>query len=143
MAVLGAFQLGQDARSSSVQASAALQCGDGAERGVVALGQKLYDRAKLSGGTSPTGTVTFALYGPDDDCCTDGAIFVSEVPVNGNGWYMSAPYTTERPGVYRWVASYSGDWQNEAVTTGCNETRESVRTRATPRLVTLTSVASV
>ncbi len=35
----------------------------------VTVGGQVTDTATLTGGTSPTGTLTFVLYGPDDATC--------------------------------------------------------------------------
>ena len=48
----------------------------------VVLGGTISDTATLSGGTAPTGTITFRLYGPDDATCTGAVIFTSTVPVS-------------------------------------------------------------
>ncbi len=49
----------------------------------VAVGGQVTDTAHLSGGTNPTGTVTFALFGPDDASCTGSLAFSSTVTVAG------------------------------------------------------------
>src|SRR5512147_2897502 len=61
------------------------------------LGWWLYDRATLSGGNSPTGTVTFGLYAPADETCSN-AVFVSQAGVGGNGDYFSGSYPVDRAG---------------------------------------------
>ena len=48
---------------------------------------RITDTATLSGGATPTGTITFNLYGPDNLTCAGAAIFTSTVLVNGNGTY--------------------------------------------------------
>jgi hypothetical protein len=91
------------------------------------IGAAISDTKTLSGGTNPTGTITFYLYGPNDDFCTLGAIFTSPpVTVNGNGDYGSGPYTPTAAGTYRWIAAYSGDGSNAPSTTLCNDLNESV-----------------
>ena len=94
----------------------------------VNLGTAITDTATLSGGVNPTGTITFSLYGPNDAVCASVATFVSNpVPVNGNGAYVSTPsYTPLAEGTYRWIASYSGDANNNAVSGACNDAGESV-----------------
>src|SRR3990172_3918572 len=59
----------------------------------VSLGGAIYDTAYLSNGYNPKGTITFKLYGPNDDCCTGAPIFTATVTVNGNGSYVSPLYT--------------------------------------------------
>jgi hypothetical protein len=94
----------------------------------ISLGGSVTDTATLSGGTNPTGTITFRLYGPDDATCASAAVFTSiAVTVNGNGSYVSAPsYTPSAVGTYRWIASYGGDANHVAVAGSCNDANESV-----------------
>jgi len=70
----------------------------------------LTDSATLSGGFNPTGTITFALFGPT------GVVDVEQVAVNGNGTYSTPHgFAPSAGGVYQWVATYSGDGSNNAV----------------------------
>ena len=90
-------------------------------------GGAIFDTATLSGGVNPTGTITFTLFGPNNATCTGAAIFTSTVPVSaGNGNYTSGSFTTVAAGTYRWIAVYSGDANNAAVRTACNDANESV-----------------
>ncbi|MCA1683736.1 MAG: hypothetical protein LC708_01210, partial [Actinobacteria bacterium] len=111
--------------------------------GSVPVGGTIRDTATLSGGLTPTGTITFDLYGPDDATCAGPAVFTSTVPVNGNGSYDSAAFTPTLPGTYRWRAIYSGDANNTPVgPTACADPAEAVVvTRASPSLVTNASAA--
>ena len=77
--------------------------------GSVAIGLTVHDTAHLTAGVSPTGTITFNLYGPTDSTCSAAAIFTDTATVNGNNDYTSANYTTLAAGTYHWRASYSGD----------------------------------
>ena len=86
-------------------------------------GEPITDTATLSG-FNPTGTITFTLFGPNDATCGGDPIFQDNVVVNGNGNYTSASFTPTIQGTYRWVASYSGDANNEAVSTACNDPNE-------------------
>ena len=92
----------------------------------VTLGSALRDTATLSGGQSPTGTITFRLYGPNDATCSGAAVSTSTATVSGNGNYQSGAFTPTAPGTYRWVANYGGDANNNATTNGCNGTNENV-----------------
>ncbi|MEA2297356.1 MAG: hypothetical protein QOF77_292, partial [Solirubrobacteraceae bacterium] len=107
----------------------------------VAAGNPITDTATLSGGVNPTGNIVFTLFGPNDTNCTAGAIFTSTVPVNaGNGNYTSGPFTPTLAGTYRWVAVYSGDANNAAVTSPCNAANEAVVVSpAQPAIVTQAS----
>jgi uncharacterized repeat protein (TIGR01451 family) len=91
----------------------------------VSAGTAIHDSATLSGGVSPTGSITFTAYGPNDATCAGGAAFTSApVAVNGNGTYGPVSFTPATSGVYRWIASYSGDVNNNAATGACNDTGE-------------------
>lgn len=94
----------------------------------VALGGPIADTATISGGHIPGGTITFRAYAPGDTTCTATPAYTSSpVPVSGDGPYTSSPsFTPTESGTYRWVAEYSGDTGNEAVTGACNDTDESV-----------------
>jgi hypothetical protein len=96
------------------------------------LGEPISDTATLSGGDNPTGTITFNVYGPDDEDCSGESAFTSVVDVNGNGDYSSDPtpsdpsddFVPSAAGTYRWTADYSGDDNNEAVSSECNAANE-------------------
>jgi len=136
-------------------ATATTACGDAGESVVVtkattaivttasasvAVGGQISDSATLSGGDSPTGTITFTLFGPSNATCTGAPIFTSTKPVSGNASYGSDNFTTAAPGTYAWVASYSGDANNTGATTACNDANESVVvTKAAPSIATTAS----
>ena len=106
-----------------------------ASGGVIVGVGSVSDTATLAGGVSPTGTITFNLYGPNDATCATAAVFTTTKPVTGNGSYTSANYTPTAGGTYRWTASYGGDADNNAVSEACNGTNESVTvTPATPAI---------
>ena len=91
----------------------------------VPLGQPISDTATLAGGFSPTGTITFNLYGPNDPTCAGAIIFTSTVPVAGNGNYTSnPPFVPPAAGTYQWVATYSGDANNFPATSPCGAPNE-------------------
>ena len=52
--------------------------------------------------------------------------------VNGNGNYQSDSFTPSQPGVYRFVATYSGDANNVDVTTACDDPLEQVEVSTVP-----------
>lgn len=89
------------------------------------LGGPIRDSASLTGGNSPTGTVTFKAYGPNDATCAGPVAFSSVVAVSGNASYQSAPFTPTAVGTYRWTADYSGDVNNNPVSSPCNAPNES------------------
>jgi Neocarzinostatin family len=93
--------------------------------GAVALGGSIVDTATVSGSGTPTGTVTFTLFGPDDATCGGPPVFTSAKPLAG-GAATSAPFTPTSAGTYRWRAAYGGDADHNAVSAPCNAPNESV-----------------
>jgi hypothetical protein len=80
--------------------------------------------------------VLFNLYGPDDATCARAAVLSQSVAINANGTVTSPAYVTSAPGVYRWVASYSGDANNVAAVSACGAPGQSVTvTKASPTIV--------
>jgi uncharacterized repeat protein (TIGR01451 family) len=94
--------------------------------GSVMLGGSIFDTATFSGSQSGTGTIDFVAYGPDDSSCNGNPAFTSEVDVRGDGQYGSGPFTPVAAGTYRFIASYSGDFNNKAVANACNDASEAV-----------------
>ena len=92
----------------------------------VPLGGNISDTAMLTGGANATGSITFLVYGPDDANCGGAEAFSSIVSVSGDGSYPSGSFTPAQPGTYRFVAVYSGDDNNVATATSCNDPNESV-----------------
>lgn len=80
--------------------------------GAVAVGGRLTDRATLSSGAAPGGTITFKLYGPNDPSCSRAPVATSTAAVKGAGGYGSDPVTPAHAGGYRWVVDYGGDSDN-------------------------------
>ena len=100
----------------------------------VTLGGSMTDTANLTGGASPTGTVTFKFFPPEDTNCVGTPVFTSPpVAVTGTGTYTSAPYTPTVTGTFRTIALYSGNASNTGVTTKCNDNGESVVVNAAPK----------
>lgn len=107
--------------------------------GAVAVGGQIHDTGHLSGGFSPTGTITFKLYAASDRSCSS-ALESTTTTVNGNGDYDSPLVTTSSLGEFQWVASYSGDAENLSATTACNDPNEQVSVaQASPALTTTAS----
>jgi hypothetical protein len=86
-------------------------------------GDLFQDRATLSAGLNYTGagSITFTLYSAAG--CGGSVLDTETVPnITANG-----PYTTPHgfvipnEGTYYWVASFSGDANNDAFTSGCND----------------------
>jgi hypothetical protein len=76
------------------------------------IGDTLQDTATLSGGSSPTGSITFELFAPGVDPCDAAStpVYTENVTVNGNGNYSTVTgFVATTSGTYEWTASYSGD----------------------------------
>src|SRR5439155_1195931 len=81
----------------------------------------IQDTATLSGGTSPTRTLSPSLYTPFPYTTLFRSTSAGSATVSGNGSYSSSAVTENVAGTYRWIASYSGDANNNGFTTQCNE----------------------
>jgi CSLREA domain-containing protein len=78
------------------------------------VGTTIADKATVTGGDSPTGTVTFNLY--DNDTATGPALFTDTENLSG-GTATSAGFPTTAAGTDYWVATYNGDSNNSSVST--------------------------
>ena len=106
--------------------------------GTVGVGITAKDTATLSGGASPTGTVTFDLYSTSG--CTGAPVLSGSGTISGATASYSTSWTPAAPGTYNWQATYNGDANNGMVTTACGgSTEQVVIGKATP---TVTTVAS-
>jgi hypothetical protein len=83
----------------------------------VNVGGSISDTARIIGGTAPTGSVAFTLYGPGDTTCQTPLTTSNGTLAAGSA--TSASYVATTPGTYRWVAVYGGDGANNAVTSPC------------------------
>jgi uncharacterized protein YkwD len=132
-----------DAGESTVVAKATPSIATTASAGLALGAGTLTDSATLTGISNPVGgaTVTFRLFGPSDAACAGAVVSTSTVayPV-GAGSATSSAFTPMAAGTYRWVASYSGDANNNAVSGACNDVGEStVVAKATPVIATTAS----
>ncbi len=78
----------------------------------------------LSRGSSPTGTISFRVFGPQasppSSCTSGGSPVGSAVSVTGNGTYNpSTAFTPGSVGDYWWYASYGGDMNNDPLSSAC------------------------
>ena len=85
------------------------------------------DSATVSGGNSPTGTVTFTLYGPTGlgssaVCSAATAVTgsASTVTLSGGKATSTAVHVTTA-GTYQWIATYSGDANNASASSACGD----------------------
>ncbi len=89
------------------------------------VGGEVTDTAFLTGGFQPTGTIRFDLY--NNETCTGPPVFTDTVTVAGNGEYTTRPFILPAAGIYHFVATYSGDANNNAVgPTDCLDPLETV-----------------
>jgi hypothetical protein len=79
------------------------------------------DDATITGGVSPTGTITFSLYSPAAPTCAGTPALTQAVTVTGNGTYSTTntSFVASTSGTWRWSVTYSGDANNSAATSAC------------------------
>src|SRR5207247_1965583 len=89
-------------------------------------GGTISDQALLAGSSGPnaTGTISFPVFGPNNATCAAPGPPAGSAPVSGDGTYPSSAVPVVAAGAYRWIASYSGDVNNNGITTACNEPNE-------------------
>jgi hypothetical protein len=93
----------------------------------IQLGSTIHDTATLTGGTTPTGSIEFKLFGPSDPKCLAAPAYTSPFSsASGDGSYPSPAFQPTAAGTYSWVALYSGDENNASVATACGDQNESV-----------------
>jgi hypothetical protein len=111
--------------------------------GSVSVGGTISDTASVIGdpqGPKPTGTVTFAVYGPDDPTCANAPAFTSGPIDVTRVTTPSGPFSPTLPGTYQFVATYTGDMVYSPATSKCNDPNEAVLvTAVTPKLTTTAS----
>src|SRR5262249_23476541 len=96
------------------------------------VGSSVADQATVTGGSNPTGTVTFNLYNNPNG--TGTPLFTDANP-RGAGGATAAGYTATATGTDYWVATYNGDSNNNPVTSG-TALEPVVITPATPAIDT-------
>jgi len=101
------------------------------------VGTVINDTATVSGGNSPTGDVTFSLYAPGDTTCDSAIQTFAHQALSGLN-ATSGNYTTAAVGTYRWTATYNGDANNLAATSGCQD-EQVTTTKAQPNISTTPS----
>jgi hypothetical protein len=98
--------------------------------------------ATLSAGASPTGSLTFKVFGPQSSAptsCTSGGTTVgSPVTVSGNGISNpSAGFTPPSAGDYWWFASYTGDSNNSPASSSCGASMAETAVQTASKLADL------
>ncbi|HEX4794572.1 MAG TPA: SdrD B-like domain-containing protein, partial [Humisphaera sp.] len=95
---------------------------------VIGSGVKLTDTATLSGGVNiaSTDTITFNLYDPSNNL-----VDTETVPATANGNYTTPTgYLPTTVGTYQWVATFSGDANNNSVVSPLGDEPERVISRS-------------
>ena len=98
----------------------------------------LKDSAVLSGGSSPTGSITFTLV------YNGSTVDTETVSVSGNNTYTTPtgytlPTSGTVTGTYQWNATYSGDGNNNTVSENNDASEQVTVNKAGPSLVTTAS----
>src|SRR5918999_2976206 len=111
--------------------------------GSVPAGGVVSDTATVTGGFNPTGTVTFKLFAPGDTACAT-PIATRTDTLSGSGTAASGNVTIGAAGTYRWTATYSGDANNNSVTSPCSDEQVEVTPqKLTGRAYALAAKASL
>jgi hypothetical protein len=80
----------------------------------------------VSGGLSPSGSVSWNVYAASDSNC-QSPLNPSPLTATLSGGSATSPaYTQATAGTYQFVATYSGDQNNQSVSTKCGDTSEQV-----------------
>ena len=126
-------------QTSTVAKASPAMTGDASD---ATAGGTIHDEATLTGGFSPSGTVTFSVFAPGDTSCAT-PLATNAVAVVG-GQAKSPNFVTAQAGSFRWTASYSGDANNQAVSLPCNSTNQaSTVAKASPGMTGDASDATV
>lgn len=103
-------------------------------------GTPVTDQATLSGATSDaSGTLTYDVYTSSD--CSGTPVFTSTVAVSGGAAPASAAFTPSQTGIYQWLATYSGDADNDAAASACGSEPLSVGSVVVQTQLSATSVS--
>jgi len=149
----GLFYGGDSTKTSALNnvLNAINQSGESPSGPVVSSGEKLNDSATLSGGSMPTGTITFYLFAPGvtPNGTYSNNAYSDVVTVNGDGTYTTASgsnaggYMPTMTGTYQWVAVYSGDGSNVSVTSAFGSEPQTVGQESPTLLKTTPNVTSI
>jgi hypothetical protein len=119
--------------NESVTVNAAASTMDTQASAPITQGGFISDTATVTSSVAvpPSGTITFDVFGPDNATCSGSPVFSSTNAVD-NGDAASTPFSPSLPGVYRYIAHYSGDGTNAAVDGACNDADESTTVSQAP-----------
>jgi hypothetical protein len=122
-----------DATCSAASTVAKASPGLSGEASDVVVGSAIHDEVTVSGGFSPSGEVTFSVYGPTDTGCSN-PLESSTVPIAG-GHATSADFQPPQAGEFLWAVSYPGDANNETAELACSAANQaSTVAKASPSL---------
>jgi hypothetical protein len=93
-------------------------------RAVLVGSRQISIRARLSGSVSPSGSLTFRLYGPGDTRCRRKPKFSGGVTVKKNGTFSLARYLATKQGTYRLSVGYTGDGRNRRYAGACSSAQK-------------------
>ncbi len=106
--------------------------------GSVPVGGNISDSATVIGGASPTGSVVFELFGPGDSTCATP--IATRTGTLNDGSAASGNVVANTAGTYNWVATYSGDANNNPAVSPCGSEKVRVtRQKLTGRAYGLTA----
>jgi RHS repeat-associated protein len=94
--------------------------------GSVEQGKAISDTSTVSGGFSPTGTVSWNVYASADTTCKTPLNSERLTASLSNGMAQAPGFTPTEAGTYQFVATYEGDANNEHVSTQCGDQTEQV-----------------
>src|SRR5207248_601552 len=139
---------GNNNTASSTCASEAVDVGKGSPTiattpnpASATVGAALNDTAHVSGGSSPTGNVTFKLYSPADATCSGTALYTKTVALTGRDAATTDGPATSVAGTYHWTATYNGDGNNKTASSTCASEPVTVG-KASPTIATTPSPSS-
>jgi hypothetical protein len=77
--------------------------------------------ATIAGGDTPTGTISYYVYGPQATAPTTcaGTALGTATSTGDNTYHPSAGFTPTTAGDYWWYATYPGDTHNSSTNSGC------------------------
>jgi len=107
------------------------------------IGIAVSDTAAVAGGHNPTGTVSFALFGPTDTTCTGTPVFLSANQPLSGGHAASGSFTPAATGTYQWVATYNGDDGNLTAVSGCGDEPVTIVAAAVQAITTPNTGAAI
>ena len=106
------------------------------------VGVYLNDSANVTGGDSPTGTVTFYLFAPGTTCSTTNtsaaAYDSTDALSGGSAATDNTTYASDSAGTWTWLAEYNGDTNNNSVWSNCVDEQVTVGKDA-PSITTVAS----